>query len=233
MIPKLVHYCWFGNKKMPDLNLACIETWEKYLADYDFIRWDERNSPLDNPYVAYHYKRKNWAFVSDFVRLYAIYNYGGIYMDVDFEIIKPLEAVRMSKCFLGEEEPGRITNGICGGEKGHIFFKNAMQLMLKRHMQRLPFMTSPEICMHVYAELMKHGNADDIVVYPENVFYPYNPFSKNPRKRVFLASSISDETLAIHHWAYSWKQPLIKRITRKIFKEIFTYREKLKTSKPL
>ena len=94
-IPKIIHYCWFGGNPLPELAEKCIESWKKYLPDYEIIRWDENNFDFNiNDYVKEAYENKKWAFITDYVRLYAMYNYGGIYMDTDVEVLKSLD------CFL-------------------------------------------------------------------------------------------------------------------------------------
>ena len=90
MIPKIIHYCWFGGKELPNLAEKCIASWKKQLPDYKIICWSEENFDIDNsvPYLKEAYSKKKFAFVSDYVRLYALYNYGGIYLDTDVEVIR-------------------------------------------------------------------------------------------------------------------------------------------------
>ena len=93
MIPKKIHYCWFGRGKMPELALKCIESWKKYLPDYELKEWNEDNFNMDlYPYVREAYGKRKFAFVTDVVRLFALYTEGGIYMDTDVEVIKNLDA---------------------------------------------------------------------------------------------------------------------------------------------
>lgn len=91
MIPKIVHYCWFGGNPLPEDAIKCIESWKKYLPDYEIKEWNESNFDLDCcQFVKDAYKEKKWAFITDYVRLYAMVNEGGIYMDTDVEVCKPL-----------------------------------------------------------------------------------------------------------------------------------------------
>jgi hypothetical protein len=104
-IPKIIHYCWFGGKALPPLALKCIESWKKYCPDYEIIEWNESNFDLDyNIYVKEAYKEEKWAFVSDVARLYAVYVHGGIYLDTDVEIIKPIDNFLDSSMFIGFEK---------------------------------------------------------------------------------------------------------------------------------
>ena len=92
MIPKIIHYCWFGPNEKSELELKCIDSWKKYCNEYQLIEWNEHNFDINsNPYVREAYESKRYAFVTDYVRLYALYTYGGVYMDTDVEVIKNLD----------------------------------------------------------------------------------------------------------------------------------------------
>ena len=104
MIPKIIHYCWFGRSEMPDLALKCIESWHKYMPDYEYRLWDEDSFDINsNQYVKEAYEAKKYAFVSDYVRLYALYTEGGIYMDTDVEVLKPYDDLLSLSGFTGYE----------------------------------------------------------------------------------------------------------------------------------
>lgn len=119
MIPKVIHYCWFGEKEMPVLAKKCLKSWKKYCPDYKIVCWNEENFDINsNKYVKEAYENKKFAFVTDYVRLYALYNYGGIYMDTDVEVLKPLDKFIEHKAFSGFESDTRIPTGIMASEKG-------------------------------------------------------------------------------------------------------------------
>ena len=104
MIPKVIHYCWFGRGQMPELALKCIESWKKFLPDYEIKEWNEDNFDLDSyPYTREAYDKRKYAFVTDVVRLHALYNEGGIYMDTDVEVLKPLYSFLHHTAFSGFE----------------------------------------------------------------------------------------------------------------------------------
>lgn len=104
MIPKIIHYCWFGRGQMPELARMCIESWHKYMPDYEYKLWNEDNFDIDsNQYVKEAYDARKFAFVTDYVRLYALYTEGGIYMDTDVEVLKPYDDLLSLPAFTGYE----------------------------------------------------------------------------------------------------------------------------------
>lgn len=217
MIPKKIHYCWFGNNDLPPLTKACMETWSKKLPDYEIIRWDESNSPMENDYVRYHYKRKNWAFVADYVRFYALWYEGGFYLDTDVEVIKDFEPLRENSVVLGEELPGRLNGAVMGGESSHPYFKNAMDFIMQRHTEGKENLIIPDICKIIYSNMQKNSVAQNIHIFEPEFFYPYHPYDGvNPRNRIFLADNITKNTYAIHHWAFTWKKNIFSRVIRKL-----------------
>lgn len=104
MIPKRIHYCWFGRAPIPELAQKCIDSWHKYMPDYEYKLWNEDNFDIScNNYVKEAYEAKKYAFVSDYVRLYALYYEGGIYMDTDVEVLKPYDDLLTLSGFIGFE----------------------------------------------------------------------------------------------------------------------------------
>ena len=124
MIPKTIHYCWFGRNPKPNLARKCIKSWEKYCPDYEIIEWSEDNFDIASAplYVRQAYEAKKWAFVTDYVRLWAMVNFGGIYMDTDVEVIKPLDKFLIHQAFSGFEDDIHIPTGIMACEKGFPLF---------------------------------------------------------------------------------------------------------------
>ena len=120
MIPKIVHYCWFGKGEKPKLAQKCIASWKKYLSDYEFIEWSEDNFDITSiKYVEEAYICKKYAFVTDYVRLYALYNIGGIYMDTDVEVLTDYDMFLHHKAFSGFESDGNVPTGMMAAEKGN------------------------------------------------------------------------------------------------------------------
>ena len=119
MIPKKIHYCWFGGNPKPKLAEKCIKSWKKYCPDYELVEWNETTFDIDSAplFVRQAFESKKWAFITDYVRLWAMYNYGGIYMDTDVEVVKPLDRFLSEKAFSGFESSNYVPTGIMASEK--------------------------------------------------------------------------------------------------------------------
>lgn len=119
-IPKIIHYCWFGKGELPDLLKKCINTWREVLPDYELKLWDEDTFPIEMfRFSKQAYEQKKYVFVSDVARWYAVYNYGGIYLDTDVEILKPFDDLLRYNAFIGYESPNLISTATFGAKKHH------------------------------------------------------------------------------------------------------------------
>jgi len=128
MIPKIIHYCWFGNNPKTKLIEYCISSWKEHLSDYQIMEWNETNFDLNiNDFVKRAASDKKWAFVSDYVRAYALYNIGGIYLDTDVEIKKSLDEFLLHSAFSGFESKGFPFTALWASEKGHIWPEKVLQ----------------------------------------------------------------------------------------------------------
>ena len=108
MIPKKIHYCWFGGNPLPALAKRCISSWKKYLPDYEIIEWNESNYDVHKiPYISEAYNAKKYAFVSDYARFDILYNHGGLYFDIDVEVLDSLDDIIKDGPFMGIEQPKR------------------------------------------------------------------------------------------------------------------------------
>lgn len=124
-IPKVIHYCWFGNNPKPELVLRCIESWKVHCPDYELLEWNEQNFDVaQHPFMKAAYEAKKWAFVSDVARLLVVYQYGGIYLDTDVELHMPLDIQLQYECFFAFESAAYIASGLgFGAIKEHPYIK--------------------------------------------------------------------------------------------------------------
>lgn len=127
MIPKKIHYVWVGGKEKPEDIKKCMETWKTHLKDYEIIEWNESNFDIDShPFTKSAYKAKKWAYVSDYIRAYALYTQGGIYLDTDVLILEDFERFLNHRAFVGYETPDYPFTAVFGAEKGHPFIKSIL-----------------------------------------------------------------------------------------------------------
>lgn len=127
MIPKKIHYCWFGGKPKPESFEICLKSWKKYLPDYEIIEWNESNFDVNCcEYVRLAAERKQWAFVSDYARALALFDQGGIYMDIDVEVKHNLDEFLHHRAFSGFEIVGSPFTALWATEKGHIWAKKVL-----------------------------------------------------------------------------------------------------------
>ena len=206
MIPKKIHYCWFGGNPLPEDAKKYIESWKKYCPDYEIIEWNESNFDINsNIYVKEAYESKKWAFVTDYVRLYAMYNYGGIYMDTDVEVLKPLDPFLKHEAFSGFETSDYIPTGIMACKKHFDLFKELLDYYNDRHfiLKNGQFDTTTNV-ITITNICKKYG------LKPNNTYqevrgfalYPNDYFC--PKSHVTGEIKTTDNTVTIHHFAGSW-----------------------------
>lgn len=227
MIPKIIHYCWFGTKPIPSDYQGYIDGWKRLMPDYEIRLWNEQNSPMHLPYLQAALKYKKWANLSNFVRIYALYHHGGIYMDTDMEVLKPLEEFRQYGSFLGlelgEKNPKDIVvnNAIFGAEKKHPFVEKCMDFYLQHFDGRDTALdSSPYLVTRLLKEEGMHQygrqNVGGVELFPKEYFYPYHITEQ------FTPECVQENTYTIHHWGYSWgKRPFSYRLEhlKKVTKE--------------
>lgn len=207
MIPKKIHYCWFGRGKMPELAQKCIASWKKHLPEYEIKEWNEDNFDLDMyPYVREAYDNRKFAFVTDVVRLYALYHEGGVYMDTDVEVLKPLDAFLHHPAFSGFEDDTHIPTGIMASEKHGAWAKWQLEYYTDKHFLKedgtMDMTTNVIIIGNSMAErgfVMQNSLQDFegmITIYPKDYFCP----KSHVDGRIYF----TDNTYTIHHFAASW-----------------------------
>lgn len=212
MIPKIIHYCWFGHGKMSDKTLHYIESWKKHCPDYQLKVWNEDNFDIHvNKFVREAYRNKKYAFVADYARLLALYTEGGIYMDTDVEVIKPLDPLLKNNSFLGFEDWNLIQTGIIGAEKGSEWLKNELDYYDNQSFIKWngAFNITPntQILSKHFLQYGLDANGkfqnlrNGIAIYPRDYFAP--------KSYVTHTTNITANTYIIHHFADSWKKKSI------------------------
>ena len=217
MIPKVINYCWFGKKDKPKEVIKCINSWKKLCPEYEIVEWNESNYDLEkNDYVKYTYNNEKWAFLSDYVRLDVIYENGGIYLDTDVELLKPLDKLLDSDGYIGMEEIGTINTGQgFGATKKHPFIKENKEFYEKYCVCDENGKFNKVICVDVSTQIMKKYGLKEENSYQkvyEMDVYPTEYFC--PKKMGTNKITITDNTYSIHHFDSSWKSS--NKIVRKV-----------------
>lgn len=221
MIPKIIHYCWFGKGKMPKLAEKCIKSWNKFCKDYKIICWNEENFDIDqNEYVRQAYENRKYAFVTDYVRLFALYNYGGIYMDTDVEVIKSLDEFLKNKAFSGFESYSTVPTGIMASEAKLPVFKELLDYYDNVNFidkdGKMNLTTNVEIITDIMCKKGLNPNntlqvIDDFAFYPKEFFCPIDFSTK--------VKNITKNTVTIHWFSGSWV-PKKDKIKIKVYNNV-------------
>jgi mannosyltransferase OCH1-like enzyme len=209
MIPRLIHYCWLSDDPYPDKTLACLESWKSHLSGYEFKKWDGNSFDIDSvAWAREAYGAKKYAFAADYIRFYALYNYGGIYLDTDVEVIKCFEPLLSGKSFMGFEYISIPEAAVIGSEPkigwiktcldyydGKSFYDRngkektvAVPIMMRATLERLykrPIFDNSQV-----------QHLDDLDLYPYQFFSPKKPYEDK--------INISADTYCIHYSVGSW-----------------------------
>ncbi len=216
MIPKKIHYCWFGGNPLPKLAKKCLKSWKKYCPDYEIVLWDEKSFDIESCplYVRQAYERKRWAFVSDYARLKIIYDEGGVYLDTDVEIVKSIDFLLENSAFFAVESDGiAVATGLgFGAEQGNQAVKAMMDdygdaPFIKEDgtpdLTPCPVRNTRTLYRFGFVKENKEQLLDGgIRVLPSEYMCP-----------MFFSTGIltlTDNTVSIHHYSSSW----IKGLTR-------------------
>ena len=213
MIDKIIHYCWFGGKPKPELAEKCIESWKKFCPDYKLVEWNEENFDINsNLYVKQAYEAKKFAFVTDYVRLYALHTQGGIYMDTDVMVLKPLDEYLHRSAFMCFESNKKIATCVIGAEQKNPLIEEFLQDYARREFINIDgnydLTTNVETITNILEEkgLKLDGNAQEVYgmyFYTENIFSP-NIKRLNDKKYM-------KDTATIHYFSGSWKSDATKK----------------------
>jgi len=208
MIPRKIHYCWFGKSPIPRSVKKYIKTWQKLLPDYELVRWSEANFDIYiNAYVKEAYEAKKFAFVSDYVRLHALYTQGGIYLDTDIQMLKPMDEFLHHKSFIGFETNAFVGTGVIGAHAKMDWIGKILDEYNQRHFLQ----PNGEYDLTPNPETVSNFLKRNFDLKEENVLqqldheitvYPFEVFCAKDWKTG--AVSISPETVTVHHFSGSW-----------------------------
>lgn len=227
MIPKCIHYCWFGGKPLPPLAIKCIESWKHYFPDYEIIEWNEENYDVESvAYTREAYNTKKYAFVSDYARFDILYRFGGIYFDTDVEVIKSFDSIIIKGPFAGMENNMKsicqaiVNPGLCiGAEAGMPIYKEILDYYSSIHFTKADgSFLQKTVCEHVSEIMVQKGLKPEnklqliagINIYPADFFNPIDFVSKKLK--------ITENTHSIHWYMASWKDvSLIERLKSVVY----------------
>lgn len=229
MIPKKIHYIWFGRNPLPELALRCIESWKKYCPDYEIIEWNEDNFDISkNLYAKQAYEAKKWAFVSDYARLKILYEYGGIYMDTDVEVLKNLDIFLKHNAFSGFESNNSIPTGIMASVKNNQIINEFLRYYNNKSfiLENGNFDTTTNVTIMTNI-LLKKGLVPnnslqticDFTLYPSEYFCPKDLETGD--------INLTKNSYTIHHFNGSWLSDTEKAIVSKKSYFIKQYGHKL------
>ena len=207
MIPKKIHYVWVGGNEKNNTIKQCMKTWGKHLEGYEVIEWNENNFDIDShPFVKAAYKAKKWVYVSDYIRAYVIYKYGGIYLDTDILVLDNFDRFLNNRAFVGFENPQYPFTAVFGAEPGHPLVKDMIEYYDRLDEYKFDFEKNNTISVSdllIKKYHCKVGNKfqildEDIAVYPDTVLC-------NP----------SENSISIHVFTGTWLEGK-KALARKI-----------------
>ncbi len=208
MIPKRIHYCWFGEAPLPKKALKCLESWKQYCPEYEIVEWNEQNVDLSAcpKYVQEACSAKKFAFASDYIRLKVLYEHGGFYMDTDVELRKPLDGLRSDSAVIGFENDDFVNSGqMLAAEAGHPVLAEMMERYREISFYKADGSMYLLGCPHVNTEVLavhglkKNGREQlvaDVHVYPADWF--------NPLDSTTGLLSKTKNTVSIHWYSMSW-----------------------------
>lgn len=208
MIPKVIHYCWFGGKPLPGTARKCLKSWKKICPDYEIKRWDETNFDVNqHPFIASAYKAGAWAFVSDWARLKVLFENGGIYLDTDVKLLKSLDELLDNQCYIGVQQAGHLCNTGLGF--GCAKASPVVQEMLSKYDGIVfdwasckdlacPYSNDAVVRAHGYSGdgFGEVAKLEGLTVYPCRYFDPIAPGDSQ--------NLMCDETISISLYANSW-----------------------------
>jgi len=217
-IPKIIHLCWLSGDRYPEKIEKCISSWKKNLNGYEIILWDKNKFDLNSvKWVKESYENKMYAFASDYIRFYALYYFGGIYLDSDVEIIKSFDDLLNCRSFIGYEFTGVPEAAVIGAMPKQKWIKECLDFYKNKSFfdknGKMNRVVLPMILKAIYEKFsgVKMFDNSTIQIWDDNYIYPYQYFS--PRNTFSKKIELNHNTYAIHHFNASWlsKSPSLKQ----------------------
>lgn len=227
MIPKIIHYCWFGGNDLTDEVKKYIATWRKYCPDYKIIEWNESNFDInENDYVREAYEAKKWAFVTDYVRLKVIYENGGIYMDTDVEVVKSLDDLLIYDAVSGYESKTSIQTGTMAACRGNSWIKMLLDDYENRHFVKQDGSLDTKTNVQVITKLTvaKYGLELDGMTktFGENmILLPFDYLCAKSYKTGEITKTVN--TYTVHNFTGSWlskQEKDLQKVRRKYYNNL-------------
>ncbi len=214
MIPKIIHYCWFGPNKKSEVAERCIASWKQHAPDFELKEWNEHNTKeYQNKFYKDAYRKKEFAFVADVIRVQALQEQGGIYMDLDMLLLTSLDSLLTYRFFSGNEVAGRVAYGLFGGEPQHRFFK-----AMTAFYDKTPFnQFSLPVITHTFKALINENTLEDNEQLV-SVSYFYALTYENREKP--YQEYLTKESIAVHLWDHSWGQKSESNTYGTLFKNL-------------
>ena len=226
MIPKIIHFCWLSGEPYPPLIEHCINSWREKLPGYQFVLWDKAKADgIASEWVQEAYRNRKYAFAADYIRCYALYHFGGIYLDADVEVLKNMDELLVCKSFLGYDSTGALEAAIIGAEPRCPWIGCALEYYEGRHFVRPDgkFDVRPIPGM-IYEKLHQlfdfKDRPDRVQELPEITLFPSVYFS--PKNYQTLKISISSGTYTVHHFDGKWIDATLKHRIKKAFHKILS-----------
>lgn len=235
-IPKKIHYIWVGGTPKPPIVLKCMNSWKRYMPDYEICEWNEQNYDVEkNEYIRKAYEQKMWAFVSDFMRFDILYQHGGIYLDTDVELLKRIpEEILNQQAFTGVEGHGKVNPGLifaCG--KGHWLAEEMLSSYGEDRFDKNHLYT---VNQRITKILSQYGFVGDnslqvikgVSIYPDDFFCGFDQDVKE--------ICITTNTISVHHYAATWVMPSMGRKLKMLIKRVVgveSYRKLLNVKRSL
>ncbi|WP_216829040.1 glycosyltransferase family 32 protein [Alkalihalobacterium elongatum] len=206
-IPKIIHYCWFGEKEKPEMVKKCIQSWKIHLPEYEIKEWNEQNFDFhSNTYAREAYEAKKYAFCSDYVRVHVLYHIGGIYLDTDVEVFKSFNDLLHHHSFWGFEQENFIATSTIGAKKGNPLIKIFLNAYQHKNFINEDGETNQLTNVAIISDLLVNKglklNGEFQELEGFGTFYPQTYFS--PYDYINCRKLVTEKTYAMHHFYKSW-----------------------------